>query len=116
MAETIAYKIMTDDAYRQMRNDDRFVGGRADIADGFIHLSAAGQLSGTIDKHYRNQTSLVLVAVDLLRLGDAVRWELSRGGDLFPHLYGVLPLIAVVGVAPMQRHPDGTVKLPSTSW
>jgi uncharacterized protein (DUF952 family) len=65
-----------------------------------------------LDKHFSGIDGLALAAVDLSRLGDTVRWEASRDGQLFPHIYGLLPVEAVVSVAPLERAPDGTVKLP----
>jgi uncharacterized protein (DUF952 family) len=70
-------------------------GSAVDLRDGFIHFSTGGQLAETLRRHFAGQRDLVLVAVDPQRLGDGLRWEPSRGGALFPHLYGVLP----VGVA-----------------
>jgi uncharacterized protein (DUF952 family) len=83
-----------------------------DIADGYIHLSCASQVAATLDKHFSGLDALVLAAVDLSGLGDSVRWEPSRGGQLFPHIYGLLPVGAVVSVTPLERTPDGKVKLP----
>ena len=83
-----------------------------DIADGYIHLSCASQVAATLDKHFSGIDGLALAAVDLSRLGDTVRWEASRDGQLFPHIYGLLPVEAVVSVAPLERTPHGTVKLP----
>ena len=70
------------------------------------------QLAETLDRHFSGVHGLVLVAVDLTRLGDAVRWDPSRGGQLFPHIYGELPMGAVVAVAAVERSADGAVKLP----
>ena len=113
MPDRIAYKIMTPTELEQMQRDGRFPGTRADIADGYIHLSCGSQLAATWDKHFSGVDGLVLAAVDLSRLGDAVRWEPSRGGQLFPHIHGVLTMDAVVSVVPLQRTPDGAVKLPA---
>ena len=112
MPDAIAYKVLTTDQFEQMRRDGYFHGAPVDIADGYIHMSSASQLGATIDKHFGNRTDLVLAAVNLAGLGDAVRWEPSRGGQLFPHLYGVLPMEAVVAFGPMERTVDGSVKLP----
>ena len=78
-----------------------YTGAPVDLADGFIHLSAAGQVAGTLDKHFAGRVDLHLVAVDLPALGETLRWEPSRGGALFPHIYGALPLSAVGGVQPI---------------
>ena len=66
-----------------------------------------------LDRHFSGVHGLVLAAVDLSRLGDSVRWEPSRGGDLFPHIYGVLPIEAVVSAATLDRTADGAVRLPA---
>jgi uncharacterized protein (DUF952 family) len=95
-----------------MQREQTFLGSAVDVADGFIHLSTAGQLAVTVDRHFQGQTDLVVAAVDLSCLGDAVRWEKSRGGALFPHIFGVLPMAAVLAAGPLEREPDGAVKLP----
>ena len=77
-----------------------FHGAPVDVADGYIHLSANDQVQGTLDKHFAGQPGLVIVEVDLAALGDVVRWEISRGGALFPHLYGLLPMTCVRGTRP----------------
>ena len=73
------------------------MGAPVDLADGYIHLSAADQLQGTLDKHFAGQSGLVIAEVDLAMLGETVKWELSRDGALFPHIYGPLPMSAVIG-------------------
>lgn len=113
MPDRIAYKVMLAAEVEQLRRDCLFRGSPADIADGYIHLSCGSQLTATLDKHYRGISGLMLAAVDLSRLGNAVRWEPSRGGQLFPHIYGVLPIDAVVSVLPLERTPDGAVILPT---
>jgi uncharacterized protein (DUF952 family) len=113
MPDQIAYKIMSSAELEQMRAAGLFRGSPADVADGFIHLSCGSQLAATWDKHFAGVSGLVLAAVDLAQLGDAVRWEPSRGGQLFPHIHGVLPMDAVVCVVPLERASDGTVKLPA---
>lgn len=92
-----AFKILTADAWAQFQADGVFYGAPVDLADGYIHLSADDQLQGTLDKHFTGQVGLVIVQVDLAALGAAVKWEVSRGGALFPHVYGVLPMTAVMG-------------------
>ena len=83
-----------------------------DIADGYIHLSTAAQLTETVDKHFAGQSDLHVAAVDLEAMGEAVKWEESRGGQLFPHIYADLPLSAVIAYGPMKRDEDGKVRLP----
>ena len=113
MSDQIVYKVLSASELQQMQRDGVFNGSPADIADGYIHLSCASQVAATLDKHFSGVDGLVLAAVDLSRLGDTVRWEPSRGGQLFPHIYGLLPVGAVISVAPLERTPDGAVKLPS---
>lgn len=91
-----AFKILTAEQWEQFEADGVFHGAPVDIADGYIHLSAAGQLQGTLDKHFADQSGLVIAEVDLTALGDTVKWEVSRGRALFPHIYGVLPMAAVI--------------------
>jgi uncharacterized protein (DUF952 family) len=112
MADRIVYKIMSIGELNRMRREGAFHGSQADIADGFIHLSCGSQLVGTLDKHYSGVDGLMLVAVDLTRLSDTVRWEPARGGELFPHIHGSLPIEAVTTVAELVRNADGTVRLP----
>jgi uncharacterized protein (DUF952 family) len=87
-------------------------GSSQDVADGFIHFSTVEQISESARKHRAGQTDLVLVTVDVGKLGAALKWEPSRGGALFPHLYGPLPLEAVVRVDPLPLGPDGTHAFP----
>ena len=89
-----AYKVLTGDQWVQFERDGIFAGAPVDLADGYIHLSTADQLAETIARHFAGQTGLVTLCVDLTALSD-VRWEVSRGGQLFPHVYGPLPLAAV---------------------
>ncbi len=93
-----AYKILTADQWTQFQSDGVFHGAPVDLADGYIHLSAADQLQGTLDKHFAQASGLVIAEVDLEQLGETVKWEVSRGGALFPHIYGPLPMAAVLGV------------------
>lgn len=112
MADRVAYKVMTGEAFAGMRRAQAFEGSPADRADGFIHLSTAAQLTETVDRHYRGQPDLVVLAIDLEAVGADLRWEPSRGGALFPHVYGVLPMAAVLAAGPLERLEDGTVALP----
>ena len=115
MLPSVAYKILTIDQMTTLRADGVFRGAPVDLDDGYIHLSTADQLTETVDKHFSGQSDLYLAAVDLAALGDAVRWEESRGGQLFPHIYGgPLLLETVVAYGPLDRRADGQVKLPVT--
>src|ERR1700742_2539650 len=100
---------MSSAELQRMRDDGEFRGSPADVADRYIHLSCGSQLAATLDKHFIGIEGLMLVAVDLSRLGDTVRWEPARGGQLFPHIYGQLPIEAVVSVAPLERGAHGGV-------
>jgi len=93
-----AYKILTAAQWAHFRRHGVFHGAPVDLDDGYIHLSAADQLQGTLDKHFAGQSDLVIAEVDLAALGETVQWEVSRGGALFPHIYGPLPMAAVRGV------------------
>jgi uncharacterized protein (DUF952 family) len=108
----IAYKVLTAAEWKELAGDV-FHGSPIDRADGFIHLSTGEQLTETVDRHFRGQDGLLIVAVALEALGEAVRWEASRLGQLFPHLYGQLKLENVAAVRPLERYADGTVHLPA---
>lgn len=95
---TTAYKILTAAQWAQFQADGVFHGAPVDLADGYIHLSAADQLQGTLTKHFAGQSGLVIAEVDLAALGECVEWEVSRGNALFPHIYGPLLMAAVLGV------------------
>ena len=93
---TLAYKILTTPQWAQFQREGVFNGAPVDLADGYIHMSTADQLDETLARHFAGQTGLVIATIDLTQLGDALKWEVSRGGALFPHYYGVLPMAAVV--------------------
>ena len=93
---TIAYKILTADQWAQFQSEGVFTGAPVDLADGYIHMSTAEQLPETLAKHFAGQSGLVIATIDLAQLGDALNWEVSRGGALFPHYYDALPLKAVI--------------------
>ncbi len=113
MSDRIAYKIMSAEELQQMQRDGVFHGSPVDRTDGYIHLSCGSQVAATLDRHFGGVEGLMLVAVDLSRLGDSLRWEPARGGELFPHIYGRLPMEAVVTVGAVERTADGAVRLPA---
>lgn len=88
------YKICSREEWDLAVATGRFHGAPVDLADGFIHFSTAAQVKETARRHFSGRDGLVLVSVDPDALGEALKWEPSRGGDLFPHLYGVLPVDA----------------------
>ncbi len=91
-----AFKIMSAQEWRDFQAEGRFEGSPVDREDGFIHLSTADQVDATLARHFAGRADLMLVEIDLARLGEAVRWEPSRGGALFPHVYDRLPFAAVI--------------------
>ena len=111
---TTAYKVLTADEMATLERDGSFAGAPIDLADGYIHLSTAEQLTETVDKHFAGQDELHVAAVDLGSFGASLRWEPSRGGQLFPHLYGPLLLETVIAYGPLGRDEAGQVKLPVT--
>ena len=104
---TLIYKICDLEAWRQAEAAGRFDGAPVDLADGYIHFSTAGQVRATAERHFAGRFHLVLVAVEAEALGPALRFERSRGGELFPHLYAPLPLSAVAWTAPLPVGQDG---------
>jgi len=109
-----AYKVLTAEQMATLERDGRFQGAPVDLADGYVHLSTADQLTETVDKHFAGQSDLHVAAVDLGSFGESLKWEESRGGQLFPHLYGPLLLETVVAYGPLERNEDGRVRLPVT--
>jgi uncharacterized protein (DUF952 family) len=109
---TTAYKVLTAEQMAALERDRRFAGAPVDLADGYIHLSTAAQLTETVDKHFAGQSDLYVVAVDLGSFGETLKWEESRGGQSFPHLYEPLLLETVIAYGPLERAEDGTVRLP----
>jgi len=108
----VAYKVLTAEQIEALEADGTFAGAPVDLADGYIHLSTATQLDETVAKHFAGQDHLHIATVDLPVLGETVKWEASRGGALFPHIYAPLPLSAVLAYGPLERDHDGKVKLP----
>ena len=114
MSDLFAFKILTADQYAQFKADGLFHGAPVDIADGYIHMSTREQAAETALKHFAGQDGLVMLMIDLAPFGDAVRWEESRGGALFPHLYGQpLPISAVAGKVVLRLDEAGRHQFPA---
>ena len=106
------YKVCTEAAYSGALAQGQFDGSPDDRRDGFIHLSTADQLEGTLAKHFARQRGLLLLEVDAARLREGLKWEPSRGGALFPHLYAPLPVTAILSVRKLELADDGSHRLP----
>ena len=101
------YKILTQSQWQSFDASGTFAGAPVDLADGFIHFSTAGQAQETADKHFAGRTDLLLAAFKAEALGADLRWEPSRGGQLFPHLYAPLPTDAALWAMPMPLGANG---------
>lgn len=111
----IIYKVLPASDWTTASAQGVFLGSRDDVRDGFIHLSAAHQLGGTLGKYFRDQKDLLLVAFRSADLGPDLKYESSRGGDLFPHLYGPLPTTLSLWQRPLDLGPDG-VPVVRSEW
>ena len=108
----IVYKVLRNADLAEAKAKGHFGGSAADARDGFIHLSSGDQLESTLAKYFAGQKDLVLIAIAGERLGERLQWEPSRGGALFPHLYGPLDLDALLWEEPLQLGDDGRHRLP----
>lgn len=106
------YKIATRAAYEAAAPTGSFAGMPIDFTDGYIHFSTAAQAAETLARHFAGQSDLLLIAVRTADVARDLRWEVSRGGALFPHLYAPLPLAAVAWTAPISVDTDGSCELP----
>jgi uncharacterized protein (DUF952 family) len=109
----LIFKICGREEWRAAEEAGVYRGSAVDLSDGFIHFSTATQTAETAAKHFAGRDDLLLIAVDPTELGTALRFEPSRGGALFPHLYAPLPLSAVRRVEPMPLGDDGRHRLPA---
>lgn len=107
------YRLLAPDAWENAVRSDRFLGSEHDLRDGFIHFSTAAQVAETAARYYAQQSPLLLLWVDTSALGDSLRFEPSRGGALFPHLYAELPVSAVVRVDSLSLGADGAHAFPA---
>jgi uncharacterized protein (DUF952 family) len=111
MTAATAYKILNAAQWTEWQASGVFTGAPVDIADGYIHMSTADQVTETADKHFAGQDNLFVVLIDLSALGETIRWEPSRGGALFPHAYAPLSLKTALAAIPLTRD-NGAVVLP----
>ncbi len=108
----VVYKISPKGMWQDAQQKGVFSGAPVDLVDGYIHLSTAGQVAETAARHFAGQDDLVLIAIDVQNISDNLRWEKSRGGDLFPHLYGDLPVKMIFWIKPLPLGPDGVHLFP----
>ncbi|GGF49472.1 Uncharacterized conserved protein, DUF952 family [Mameliella alba] len=105
----LIYKILRADEWAALRAQGETAGAPIDVADGYVHFSTADQARGTAAKHFAGEEGLVLLALEADTLGEALKWEVSRGDALFPHLYAPLRLSDVQWHKPLPLGPDGHV-------
>lgn len=103
----LIYKILRESEWAELSTRGTFSGAPVDITDGFVHFSTAAQLPGTLAKHFANETGLTLLACDSTAMAVDLKWEQSRGGDLFPHLYRSLGSSDILWTRPIEAGPDG---------
>ena len=109
---TLVYKILRPSEWDEANRTGVLAGSPDDVRDGFIHFSSAEQLRATAEKHFAGETPLILLAIEPESLGETLRWEVSRGGQKFPHLYAKLPLSLVKSWREIHREPDGKCIFP----
>ena len=109
----VIYKVCGASLWDDAVSTGQFAGAEIDLADGFIHFSAGNQLRETVAKHFAGRENLVLIAVPTEPLGEALKWETSRGGDLFPHLYGPLQTALAPRVDELPLGDDGNHIFPA---
>jgi uncharacterized protein (DUF952 family) len=112
MPDNVAYKVLLPEQFAVLEDDGVFLGAPVDLVDGYIHMSTADQLAETIARHFAGRDDLQIVTVDLEAFGDELKWEPSRGGALFPHLYAPLSLGAVIAYGPLEFDEDGSIRYP----
>lgn len=105
-----AYKLVARAEWEAARATGAFPGSAFDLSDGYIHMSTSAQLAETARKHFAGQSDLLLVEVPLAPLGEALKWEVSRGGGVFPHLYAPLPLAVTGSERALSVDADGAMR------
>ena len=114
ISDTVIHHMCREEEWAAAKLSGSYPGSSQDAADGFIHFSTASQIVESAARHRAGQTDLVLLSVPARLLGDALKWEPSRGGELFPHLYGPLLVDAVTAADPLPLGPDGRHVFPPT--
>jgi uncharacterized protein (DUF952 family) len=109
---TRIYKVLDRDCWRKACESGVFEGAAIDLRDGFIHLSSHSQVRETVRLHFRGQDNLLLIAFDVDDFGSELKWELSRGGEKFPHLYTNIDPTLAIGTWALELLPDGTHEFP----
>ncbi|CAO3417494.1 DUF952 domain-containing protein [Azospirillum doebereinerae] len=112
MTDRIIHHMCRADEWDAARSAGSYPGSSQDAKDGFIHFSTSSQIEESAAKHRAGQDGLVLLTVDAARLGEALKWEPSRSGQLFPHLHAALPVAAVLRADPLPLRPDGRHAFP----
>jgi len=108
----LIYKVTSQSEWKTAQSEGVFAGAPIDFQDGYIHFSTESQVRETVEKHFQGKTELLLLIVEIDRLGHEIKWEESRGGQLFPHLYAPLAIEAVVEVIELPIGKDGRFAFP----
>jgi uncharacterized protein (DUF952 family) len=111
-AGQFVFKVVPRPAWEDACRRGAFGGSADDVRDGYIHLSTREQIAGTLAKHFRNKHDLLLIQYETRVLGEPLRWEVSRGGDVFPHLYSALPTAGAGAVFALPLGANGVPMLP----
>ena len=109
----LIFKIFRKEEWLEFKTLGKTEGAPIDVADGFIHFSKAGQVQETVEKHFKDEKDLILVSCNVGDLEPDLKWEVSRGGDLFPHLYRKLLLKDIISQIEIPKI-DGVYKFPDT--
>jgi uncharacterized protein (DUF952 family) len=112
MSEQTLYKVVPRPIWTEAEHAGEFTGSGIDLTDGFIHLSTASQVIETVQKHFAGQQNLLLISIDAGKIAEDLKWEPSRGGALFPHVYGTIPIDAVRATHPLPINSNGEHQFP----
>lgn len=112
MTDSLVYKILDRAEWMVACDTGSYAGSADDRRDGFIHFSTGSQVPGTLEKHFARRENLVIAAFSAVALGEKLRWEVSRKGEAFPHLYGVLDPHLALKVHALNRDAEGRLVLP----